>query len=232
MMSDRSTEASVPLRRRLGLPLLVLYGTGITVGAGIYVLIGAVAGHAGIYTPWSFVLAAAGMGLTVASYAELSTRFPVSAGEAAYVRAALGSHRSRTDRRSADRCYRGDFLGCRNAWIRRLYPAIRRFSQIYNRDCGPDDLEPWHAGDYLRSVVLASIFTLIEVGGLVIVVVAAVSADLPIVATTAHMPPLNATGLSRSPSVVCSHFLLLSASRTLQTLSRKRRFWHRTSRAP
>ena len=31
------------------------------------------------------------MALTVASYAELSTRFPVSAGEAAYVRAAFQS---------------------------------------------------------------------------------------------------------------------------------------------
>jgi amino acid transporter len=48
----------------------------------------------------------------------------------------------------------------------------------------------------LESVVLASIFTLIEVGGLVIVVVAAVYTDLPVVATTAHMPPLNPTGLS------------------------------------
>ncbi len=84
-------EAAVPLRRRLGLALLVLYGTGITVGAGIYVLIGAVAGHAALYAPWSFLLAAAVMALTVGSYAELSTRFPVSAGEAAYVRAAFQS---------------------------------------------------------------------------------------------------------------------------------------------
>ena len=75
MMSERSIVGFVPLRRRLGLPLLVLYGTGITVGAGIYVLIGAVAGHAGIYAPWSFLLAAVVMGLTVASYAELSTAF-------------------------------------------------------------------------------------------------------------------------------------------------------------
>ena len=57
----------MPLRRRLGLLLLVLYGTGITVGAGIYVLIGAAAGHAGAYAPWSFVVAAAVMALTVAS---------------------------------------------------------------------------------------------------------------------------------------------------------------------
>src|SRR5512147_1365411 len=79
------------LRRRLGLPLLTLYGVGITIGAGIYVLIGAVAGHAGRYAPWSFLLAAAVMALTVGSYAELATRLPVSAGEAAYVRAAFGS---------------------------------------------------------------------------------------------------------------------------------------------
>src|SRR6186713_367534 len=91
LMSEQANKGFVPLRRRLGLPLLVLYGTGITVGAGIYVLIGAVAGHAGIHAPWSFVLAAIVMGLTVASYAELSTRFPVSAGEAAYVMAAFQS---------------------------------------------------------------------------------------------------------------------------------------------
>ena len=42
------TEPPGALRRQLNLPLLVLYGVGITVGAGIYVLIGAVAGHAGV----------------------------------------------------------------------------------------------------------------------------------------------------------------------------------------
>ena len=66
MAREPSIEVAVPLRRRLGLALLVLYGTGITVGAGIYVLIGAVAGHAGVYAPWSFVVAAAVMALTVA----------------------------------------------------------------------------------------------------------------------------------------------------------------------
>ena len=74
------------LRRRLGLPLLVLYGTGVTVGAGIYVLVGSVAGHAGRHAPLAFAIAAIVMALTVASYAELCTRFPVAAGEAAYVK--------------------------------------------------------------------------------------------------------------------------------------------------
>ena len=95
---DHGAPIQLPaaLRRRLGLPLLVLYGIGITIGAGIYVLIGAVAGHAGHYAPWSFLLAAAVMALTVGSYAELATRFPVSAGEAAYVRAAFRSRTAST----------------------------------------------------------------------------------------------------------------------------------------
>src|SRR3974390_1859892 len=90
-MTAEEPRQPAALRRRLNLPLLVLYGTGITVGAGIYVLVGAVARHAGTYAPWSFLLAAVVMALTVASYAELATRYPVSAGEAAYVRAAFGS---------------------------------------------------------------------------------------------------------------------------------------------
>src|SRR5512147_2705453 len=96
MAHDPAVTLPPALRRSLNLPLLVLYGVGITIGAGIYVLIGAVAGHAGRYAPWSFVLAAVAMALTVGSYAELATRFPVSAGEAAYVRAAFHSRLAST----------------------------------------------------------------------------------------------------------------------------------------
>ena len=46
---------------------------------------------AGIYAPASFVLAAIVMMFSAASYAELSARFPVSAGEAAYVQAGFNS---------------------------------------------------------------------------------------------------------------------------------------------
>jgi len=74
------------LKRNLSLPLVVLYGLGVTVGAGIYVLIGATVGQAGIYAPLAFILAAIVMAFSAASMAELSSRFPVSAGEAAYVR--------------------------------------------------------------------------------------------------------------------------------------------------
>lgn len=73
------------LKRSLSLPLTVLYGVGVTVGAGIYVLIGKVAGAAGLYAPLAFLLAALLAGFTACSYAELSARFPKSAGEAVYV---------------------------------------------------------------------------------------------------------------------------------------------------
>lgn len=82
---------SVPLNRSLSLTLLVLYGLGVTIGAGIYVLIGTASARAGAHAPFAFILAAIVMGLTGATFAELAGRYPQSAGEAAYVKAAFGS---------------------------------------------------------------------------------------------------------------------------------------------
>ena len=79
------------LRRRLGFTLLTLYGLGVTIGAGIYVLIGKVAGEVGVLMPLAFVVAAVLAGVTALSFAELSGRFPRSAGEALYVREGLRS---------------------------------------------------------------------------------------------------------------------------------------------
>ncbi len=78
------------LRRGLSLPLLTLYGLGSIVGAGIYVLVGEVAGKAGLQAPLAFLLAAVIAAFTGFSYAELAARYPRSAGEAAYVREAFG----------------------------------------------------------------------------------------------------------------------------------------------
>ena len=75
------------LRRAVTLPLLVLYGLGVTIGAGIYVLIGEAAGRAGVYAPSAFLLAAAVVGFSACSFSELSGRYPLSAGEAVYVQA-------------------------------------------------------------------------------------------------------------------------------------------------
>ena len=48
------------LVRSLNLPLAVLFGLGVTIGAGIYVLIGATAGRAGMHAPLAFLLAGPG----------------------------------------------------------------------------------------------------------------------------------------------------------------------------
>ncbi len=83
------TDAPTTLRRSITLPLLVFYGLGVTIGAGIYVLVGATAQQAGIYAPTAFLVAAVVMLFSAGSFAELSGRLPQSAGEAAYVEAAF-----------------------------------------------------------------------------------------------------------------------------------------------
>jgi APA family basic amino acid/polyamine antiporter len=79
------------LKRSLTLPLLLFYGLGTVLGAGIYVLIGEVAGAAGMASVWAFLLAGGVAAVTAASYAELSTRFPNSAGAALYAEQAFAS---------------------------------------------------------------------------------------------------------------------------------------------
>lgn len=87
------TPGPAHLRRTLTLTHAVLYGLGVTIGAGIYVLIGAAAARAGMHAPLAFGIAALLMALTAASFAELGSRLPVAAGEAAYIRAGFGSER-------------------------------------------------------------------------------------------------------------------------------------------
>jgi len=84
------------LKRSLSLTLLVLYGLGTTIGAGIYVLLGKVAGQAGMLSPLSFLLAAIVAAPTALSFGELAARFPRSAGEAVYVEEGFGRPRLST----------------------------------------------------------------------------------------------------------------------------------------
>lgn len=93
MTLDVSTPPppAAKLKRRLSLTLLVLYGLGVTIGAGIYVLIGETAAQAGVYAPVAFVLAAIVMSFSAATFSEFSGRLPVSAGESAYILFGFGS---------------------------------------------------------------------------------------------------------------------------------------------
>lgn len=78
------------LKRTISLPLVTFYGIGTILGAGIYVLVGKVAGEAGMATPFAFLLASLLAGFSAFSYAELSSRYPRSAGEAVYLHHAFG----------------------------------------------------------------------------------------------------------------------------------------------
>jgi amino acid transporter len=184
-----SMKQTIPtLRRRLGLTLLVLYGTGVTIGAGIYVLVGAVSAYAGTHAPWAFLLAAAVMGLTVASYAELCTRFPVAAGEAAYVRAAFRSRMLST--------LTGATM-IATAVIASATVAIGASGYIAQFVAIPQEITVTvvivalglvSAAGVLESVILAGLFTVIEVGGLLIILVAALYQGLPFGAALAPPP--------------------------------------------
>ncbi|MFT5172782.1 MAG: APA family basic amino acid/polyamine antiporter, partial [Gammaproteobacteria bacterium] len=79
------------LKRQLGLALLVLYGLGNILGAGIYVLVGEVSAAAGYHAPLAFVVAAIVAALTAFSYGELAARYPVSAGVAIYMHKAFAN---------------------------------------------------------------------------------------------------------------------------------------------
>lgn len=78
------------LKRAFSLPLLTFYGLGTILGAGIYVLIGEVAGSAGVHAPLAFAIASVLAAFSAFSYAELSARYPLSAGEAVYTQRAFG----------------------------------------------------------------------------------------------------------------------------------------------
>jgi amino acid transporter len=184
------------LRRRLGLPLLVLYGTGVTIGAGIYVLVGSVAGHAGRSAPLSFVVAAVVMGLTVASYAELCTRFPVAAGDAAYVKGAFHSRLLST------------LTGLVVIGTGIIASATVTLGAVGYLAVLVDIPRPLaicaivialglvSAWGILQSVVLASVFTVIELSGLIAIVIAAARAETPIGDALFTLPPFTVAAWS------------------------------------
>ncbi len=78
------------LKRSLRLFEVTMAGVGFIIGAGIYVLIGDVAGLSGSAIWISFILAGLAALLSGLSYAELSSMFPVDASEYVYANEGLG----------------------------------------------------------------------------------------------------------------------------------------------
>ena len=79
------------LNRVLSFPLVLLYGLGVTIGAGIYVLVGETTSRAGSFAPFAFALAAVVMVFPALSFSELAVRYPFASGSAQYAEEGLKS---------------------------------------------------------------------------------------------------------------------------------------------
>ena len=91
ILAHMNASEKPALRRTLTLPLLVFYGVGVTVGAGIFALIGEILSLAGDKAPLAFLLAGLIAGATGFSYALLVRVFPRAGGEAVFVNRGLGT---------------------------------------------------------------------------------------------------------------------------------------------
>ncbi len=169
--SDRiSKPQSRPLKRVLNLPLVILYGLGTTIGGGIYVLVGKVAERAGMMAPWSFMAAALLSAFTALTFAELSSRFPKSAGEAVYVKQAFNLQQLAVfvgilvilNGSVSAAALANGFVGYWQTFI-----AMPDWVVIVLITAILGLLAAWGIG---QSVTMAAVITLVEVGGLLLII--------------------------------------------------------------
>jgi amino acid transporter len=167
----------------------VLYGLGVTIGAGIYVLVGLAAGRSGMHAPLAFMGAALVMAFSAASFAELGTRMPVSASEAAYVQAA----------------FRLDWLSL-GVGLLVVTTAIISAATISVGSAGYVAVflpisAPWIISGVVlamgavaclatvQSITFAGVMTLIEVGGLVLIIVAGLGCQTDVISRLPEIWP-------------------------------------------
>jgi amino acid transporter len=192
---DETRPARRPsLKRSLGFWPLTLYGLGTIIGAGIYVLVGEVAGRAGMAAPLAFLAAGIVAGLTGLSYAELVARHPEAAGETAYVEEAFGVRAL-----------------ARLAGVALIFIAIIAAASIAKGAAGYLQqyvaLPRWAGGAIVvaiftavaalgvtESVRVAALMTLIEIGGLVLIVALASPALAALPARVGELVPGDLVG--------------------------------------
>jgi APA family basic amino acid/polyamine antiporter len=183
----------VSLKRSLTLGYATLYGLGVTIGAGIYVLIGAAAARAGMHAPVAFVIAAVLMGLTAASFAELGSRMPVSASEAAYARAAFGSDRLALAVGLlvvAIAVVSAAAISAGSAGYIRVFVDMPQPLVVSAVVIAMGVVAAW---GIVQSIAFAGIMTLLEIGGLLLIIVAGSLAGPEIVTRLPEMLPQRTT---------------------------------------
>ncbi|MGI9304898.1 MAG: APC family permease [Gammaproteobacteria bacterium] len=180
-LNVRGARSATPLKRSLGLWLLTLYGLGNILGAGIYVLVGKVVHAAGMYGPIAFLIASLVAAVSAFTYAELSARHPVSAGEAVYVdeafdwralSVAMGLLIGLAGMVSAATLSRG-FVG-----YFQVFAALPDWLLITALVAVLAAVAVW---GITESVRVAGLFTLVEIGGLLLIIAVAGDSlgDLP-----------------------------------------------------
>lgn len=179
-MTATQSAARPSLARSLTLLHATLYGLGVTIGAGIYVLVGVAAARGGMHAPLAFVIGGILMALSAASFAELGGRFPVAAGEAAYARAAFASHKLALVVGllvvgiaivSAAAISIGS-AGYLSELVRLPSPLLVGAVVI-----AMGVIAAW---GIRQSVTFAGVMTVIEIGGLVLLIVAGLGSDAPV----------------------------------------------------
>jgi amino acid transporter len=88
--ADRAARPDSPLRPSITRTMLTLFVVGDVLGAGIYALVGEVAGETGGAVWSAFLLAGVLAAFTATAYAELVTKYPRAAGAALYAHKAYG----------------------------------------------------------------------------------------------------------------------------------------------
>lgn len=206
--------ASPALRRELTFWPLVLYGLGVIVGAGIYVALGEVIARAGPAAPFSFALAGISAALTGLCYAELASRFPESAGAAAYVEIGFESR------------FMGALAGTAvTVTVAITAASIARGSVVYLRELGPipDDvlitgvIAVFTALAISRvriAVGFAGLIGAVEIGGLTAVVIAGI-----LRAPEYHFVNMLPTTLAQAGGMVSGSFIAFFAFVGFETLT-------------
>jgi len=193
--SAPATEPHTGLKRSLSLPMAVFYGVGNILGAGIYVLIGKVAGVAGYFSPLAFVFSALIVVPTAFTYAEWVSRSPRSAGEAVYVNEAFGFRGLSTlvgllilfaGIVSSSALVRG-FLG----YLKVLMPVNETFA-IWFLVLVLGIIAVWGIN---QSVRIVSIITVLEITGLLAVIFAGLQHAVVIPSVPAQATPINWEGI-------------------------------------
>jgi APA family basic amino acid/polyamine antiporter len=191
------------LARKLGLWEVTLSGVGIILGAGIYALIGVAAKDAGNAVWLSFAISAVAALFTALSYAELSSMYPRAGAEYEYTVAAVG-----------------DYVAFVVGWLIIFSGIIAAaavslgFSGYFAALTGAPVILPAAVLVGLLMVVLligiresalvAVIFTLVEAGGLLLIIIA----GIPFLGSVNYLEmPLGISGVFTAAALVFFAFL-------------------------